>query len=157
MDEQKSHSPTLFYIGTISSSGIFLFYWLYLLMRDINRTSGLQIFNSKLWLSILIMAFIIMMSLVIYVIYTLNISADVELSLPTHFQLVQYAAISSGLFLVTVIFAIVIKIYKQILVMQGRKMSLSDVLFIVAQTLLMYTSLPYLQSKLNSLNKGRKR
>lgn len=157
MDEQKSHSPTLFYIGTISSSGIFLFYWLYLLMRDINRTSGLQIFNSKIWLSILIMAFIIMMSLVIYVIYTLNISADVELSLPTHFQLVQYAAISSGLFLVTVIFAIVIKIYKQILVMQGRKMSLSDVLFIVAQTLLMYTSLPYLQSKLNSLNKGRKR
>ena len=98
-----------------------------------------------------------MMSLVIYVIYTLNISADVELSLPTHFQLVQYAAISSGLFLVTVIFAIVIKIYKQILVMQGRKMSLSDVLFIVAQTLLMYTSLPYLQSKLNSLNKCRKR
>ena len=157
MDEQKSHSPTLFYIGTISSSGIFLFYWLYLLMRDINRISGLQIFNSKLWLSILIMAFIIMMSLVIYVIYTLNISADVELSLPTHFQLVQYAAISSGLFLVTVIFAIVIKIYKQILVMQGRKMSLSDVLFIVAQTLLMYTSLPYLQSKLNSLNKGLKR
>ena len=83
-----------------------------------------------------------MMSLVIYVIYTLNISADVELSLPTHFQLVQYAAISSGLFLVTVIFAIVIKIYKQILVMQGRKIGFVKTFYLCCSDIkLMYTSL----------------
>ena len=140
--QQRKKKPTaLFYFLTIFSGGMFICYWQYSMMQDINFIVGRRIMASQFMSSAL---FVIWVCTLIFLIvgdymnmYIFGLSID------------EFAIILAVFGSCLLIFNNII-IYRQILFMSRLELTISAVSFIIVSTVfLLFSSFPYMQTLLN--------
>jgi hypothetical protein len=146
LDEFRSHSPAKYYAAFLLTSGLFGFYWLISLMRDVNVLSGAERFDFRKISRVLIVLGLIEMIGVVYLMTSSPGSAP--RSVIAIIVMVALALSASPLFLA-------VRINKIMIQLAGTTASSASTLKIVLLTLAWYLSLPFLQSKINAIGRSR--
>jgi hypothetical protein len=139
----RTRSPVLYYVATLVTSGIFVFFWLYTMMADLNAINGRRVINAR----------VITAVLVVIAIYGTSIIAignpAREASEPFHTLVVIFVV--TWLLMVIGIFILMTRIYALTLKAEDRNFTFGNAASIVGLSLLWWASLPYLQVKINRL------
>jgi fumarate reductase subunit D len=147
----KRRSTTLHFVAFLATGGLYIFPWLYLLMRDVNALMGRRIFRAGAYIATLVALFsIAMLGVIILAVRD-----------PSRWNDADSEAMSRLIFVtspltVVVVLVLIVLLYKCILEACSRTLRCRDVAFIIAISIPWYLSLPYMQHKLNTLAKCRR-
>jgi hypothetical protein len=137
-------SAILYYVLLMLSGGLFLYYWIYLIMKDLNRIYDRELFNINRISIIFIIVFSIYMVLVFYVMALLINQVDT----PNYVQ--DFITILSISLTVATLW-VICKCYKIASVAANRVPGAGGYVLVIFLSLLTFISLPFIQIRINSL------
>lgn len=146
MDEFRSHSPVRYYVFFLLTGGLFGFYWLISLMRDVNVLSGTELFAVKKVAKVLVALGLIEMTGVIYLMTSPLGSA------PTF--VITIVVVAALIFSASPFF-LAVRLNKSIIQLAGTTIGPGSTLKIIGLTFAWYLSLPFLQTRVNAIGKSR--
>jgi hypothetical protein len=135
-------SAALCYGLTLLSSGLFLPYWIYLLMSDVNELRRHGVFNATRWVQAL------------YGIWAFNLLLIIASDLTGNFALGRLIMII-GIALLFLMVVAIIRVDREVRRLQGRANTWFSALGAVLLTLLFYVSMAVSQARVNRVRSAR--
>ena len=148
MSASRSRSPFLYYAIALMSGGVFIYVWILLLARDVNKISNSGTFNLKLlsaWIGFLFLALVGSVAALLARLITAPDHQTKAMSFISN-----VATLTSILLFITLC-VLAAAIHRYLLSKERKKFTMSAIAKIILLTFVMYLSLPYLQTQINDL------
>ncbi|CAA0082089.1 Uncharacterised protein [Zhongshania aliphaticivorans] len=138
------------YAFTAMSSGLYLFKWLILLFEDVDELMGRKKYNIKVITRIIAFSLFVYISLLVSSFWFFFNESE-------FFSSIEIAKILlyMSLLLFFSLALLLVVIYRDVLVIQSKKINITGILLIVGLTFFFYSSFPYVQEEINDLKYPR--